>query len=49
MEAQRSQKELNATLQGNQRHAEMMRRIDRIEKNLDIIIEMLVKEKQKKK
>ena len=49
MEAQRSQKELNSTIHSNQRHAESVRRMDRIEKNIDLILELLVKENIKPK
>lgn len=49
MEAQRTQQELNNMIHTNQRHAETVRRMERIEKNIELILEILVKENIKKK
>ena len=46
---QRSQKELNMQMAANRSSNELSVRMDRIEKNLDLILELLVKEKTKKK
>jgi len=46
---QRTQKELNAQVSMNKQNNQLNLRLNRIEKNLDIIIEMLVKEKEKQK
>jgi len=49
MEAQRTQKELNMQMAANRTNGELASRMDRIEKNIELILELLVKENIKPK
>ena len=48
MEAQRTQKELNMQMAANRTSNELSIRMDRIEKNIELILELLQKTSKKK-